>query len=494
MVDSNDDMPSGGSDGGMEGVGGEIGDRGAEVLFAGKTFPAPKDFDGATPDSDRSLYGRAPWFDREVIMSEEELALMMRYASDGMLPGSIPVEALRKFAWRSQFSAADADLRVRGENGLEAARAVFVHECYVGLKRLLSTEPIDAAWGLDLWTHRTGGEIPYVQNLCSITGVEIEKRRGQSGVDIGAVCYAKPLLCVDFRYVRKSRVPYWNNDVKYEHRCAYALGRIVPRQCAGAFSMTETARDRAWMRLSDNPVFHQLRAPRGMRVEVEPVLSYCMSVFLADPSTGLWVTACTERVISNVAAMLFEVYDTYRLWYVGARTREYANHLGMSMEPYLGTKREVREVLELIDIIEDTDWTIVDPRWAEEGAGNPAHYSLSAEGLADYTYYYPWGRRKLSESEVLALARSPPRVRPSDHPTGWNWADAPEVDVMLPPRDSSRDYVPSTSVVAGDSGSTDPRDHVARFLVECGVMSRSDAAMTSWEEMRAFVRGRLTRE
>ena len=65
---------------------------------------------------------------------------------------------------------------------------------------------------------------------------------------------------------------------------------------------------------------------------------------------------------------------------------------------------------------------------------------------------------------------------------------------MLPPRDSSRDYIPSTSVVAGDSGSTDPRDHVARFLVEYVVMSRSDAAMTSWEEMRGFVRGRLTRE
>ena len=65
---------------------------------------------------------------------------------------------------------------------------------------------------------------------------------------------------------------------------------------------------------------------------------------------------------------------------------------------------------------------------------------------------------------------------------------------MLPPRDSSRDYVPSTSVVAGDSESTDPRDHVARFFVEVGVMSRSDAAMASWKEMRGFVRGRLTRE
>ena len=44
------------------------------------------------------------------------------------------------------------------------------------------------------------------------------------------------------------------------------------------------------------------------------MFSYPSSRFVADPTTEFWVVAYTERVVRICAGLLFDVYDTYRLW------------------------------------------------------------------------------------------------------------------------------------------------------------------------------------
>ena len=68
---------------------------------------------------------------------------------------------------------------------------------------MFCVEPIPESVGVDLFVHRTCGEIPYVQALTSIPLATIEGWRGVIGVRQAAICFAKPLLRVEFRFLSK---------------------------------------------------------------------------------------------------------------------------------------------------------------------------------------------------------------------------------------------------------------------------------------------------
>ena len=73
----------------------------------------------------------------------------------------------------------------------------------------------------------------------------------------------------------------------------------------------------------------------------------------------MWVTAYTEGVIRAVADMLFDVYDTFLLWWLPHDVFRFAWKLGDIMEPYLGSLPNVREYIERTGIIEETKFELV---------------------------------------------------------------------------------------------------------------------------------------
>ena len=58
-------------------------------------------------------------------------------------------------------------------------------------------------------------------------------------------------------------------------------------------------------------------------------------------------------------------YAEYRLWWVGVDIIKFARQLGVDMVVPLGSYRNVREALEMLDVIESTRFELLPSSWSE---------------------------------------------------------------------------------------------------------------------------------
>lgn len=61
---------------------------------------------------------------------------------------------------------------------------------------------------IDLFLYRTAGEIDMVSNLAAISADDTASLRGRFGVNKRALCLARPLHRMEFRFLRKDG-NYW---------------------------------------------------------------------------------------------------------------------------------------------------------------------------------------------------------------------------------------------------------------------------------------------
>lgn len=108
-------------------------------------------------------------------------------------------------------------------------------------------DPIPATLGVDAFVYRTRGEISYVQALTNIPLRNIEGWRDTIGVRQAALCFQKPLLRVEFRYLTK-RSRYWLSWIADERRFRSTLNVAVPYQCPQVVLMNRDARRRSFNR------------------------------------------------------------------------------------------------------------------------------------------------------------------------------------------------------------------------------------------------------
>lgn len=291
------------------------------------------------------------------------------------------------------------------------------------------------------------------------------------------------------------------------------LGRFVPYHLQCCYNLTETAGDRLLVRIP--PAYDRLSVFQGFLSEQEPIFTYKSSTFLDDPETALWVVSYLERVVRVCAALLRAVYREHRLWYVPKDIVAFSRERGFSIKVPLRSRANVREVLELLDVIEATDFTPLPEQWCDRQLpGIDYHPGRTTRG-GDFVYYNPWRRHKMDGLSARMSADSP-RILPDDLKSGLV---NPEEDVERTPHDDIRDYHPSygwhysqfnacvtaahqdnTTVseddTAGPSSATAPASDdtavVRRFLEDASVV-RNDEGPMILSEIREYVRGRLMR-
>ena len=230
-------------------------DRTARVTVESlnKSFRAPQEFDDLDIQSnDRStlkVVGLAPWFHKPAVQAADN---HLEYYTDpsGYLPDQIHLGCTQAWTWQRVFCARDNDLYVSSDRLPSSIREDFNWLCYVGLRRLFCIEPIPSSVGVDLFVYRTRGEIPYVQALVSIPLATIEGWRGVTGVRQAAICFAKPLLRIEFRFLSK-RSEYWLEQVADERYDRSLWNLAVPFQCPQARQMTRDARRRGFCRFPE---------------------------------------------------------------------------------------------------------------------------------------------------------------------------------------------------------------------------------------------------
>lgn len=111
--------------------------------------------------------------------------------------------------------------------------------------------------------------------------------------------------------------------------------------------------------------YNRLSVCQGFLLEQEPVFRYKSSTFLDDPGTRLYVDLNTERVFRICAVLLLAGYSKYSLWYAPTDILACARELGFATEVALESCPNVREVLELLNVIKATDFTTLLEQWRD---------------------------------------------------------------------------------------------------------------------------------
>ncbi len=403
-------------------------DRDVEVVFPGVDlpFPAPSAYDDLDPCEPDDLWGRAPWFDRRCL---SHVDLLRRYAdSRDELPGSIPVGATQTWTWSHQYSFVNSDLHVPRQRGLHSIKVEFAVSVNKGLNKLFTWDVPDAELNVDMCLFRTRGESDYVDALQGITDAQLEAwRQGLTGdnptlVDAAALRITKPVLCVDFRFLKARDIRFIDKEVRNERRLRSLTGRMIPYH----ISQFHCYRRRY---LEENFVGHssswrRLEVASGCIPTIPAVMTYKNSELL-DPSSGWWVVAFTEWAAQVAGTVLGDVYDTFRLWHLPDEL--IAAIRSLDLIRVVGNAENVAELQRLLRVIESTNWDNKPTNWHDRPRRSGPNAVDRAPGRrragADFIYYDPWHRKEISELDALRKT-SVTLVKPTDYPARFDW-DAP---------------------------------------------------------------------
>lgn len=352
--------------------------------------------------------------------------------------------------------------------------------------------------------------------------MRLEAWRDRFIVDDAATCWDRAVLRSEFRYEYRYSSYYWMTQLCWERRTLSSLGRLVQYHLLTAYNLTETARDRLLVRIPAS--YEALWVFHGKKLEQEPVFSYKRHA-LRDEQSGLWVLAYTECVVRVCAALLIAAHEEYRLWYVTPNVIAFARRLCMDMAVVLGSRGNECELLEMLSIIESTQFETLPNAWRDSTTRSVDYHTCRTGPGGDFLYYDPWLRRKVDKPTAMSHAAAT-RVVPDDVQLGWVHV---EDDTIRAPRDTTRDFIPTppyepevmpaanpmmrsvrddrdTQLGAGpyrdplptksqavqennDSASSQDAVIIRRFL---GVLASADNSM-SVAELRGYIRGRVTR-
>lgn len=85
----------------------------------GRTYPSPSSFDDVRCNDNFRLFADAPWLDRDSLVDQ---ALLSRYATDGCLPGDIPLRSISSRAWNDSCCSSPSDSLVSGNRTVAVVR------------------------------------------------------------------------------------------------------------------------------------------------------------------------------------------------------------------------------------------------------------------------------------------------------------------------------------------------------------------------------------
>lgn len=150
----------------------------------------------------------------------------------------------------------------------------------------------------------------------------------------------------------------------------------------------------------------------------------------------------TKRVVRVCAAALVVAYAEYRFWYILVDIIVFTRELGMAMAVPFGSRANVRELLEMLEVIEATRSELF-PTGYRNRTNRAVHHHLGRCGEGrDMVYYDPFTRRKIDEVTAQSLL-SATRIITVYGPIGW---EHDENVVERAPRDTMCDYRPRVTM------------------------------------------------
>ena len=282
------------------------------VRHEGLAFPSYDEAWHGRLETNSTLLSRMPWMHSRAVCAD---GLIRKYVSGGVLPCRTPLEAIFSYDWRNRIALPDSELNTRRFRSVDLAREGMARQVSARHRRFhLPLRAIPASYGFDAYAYRTTGEMAYVDNLL---GLRIRDWEGRRTVDATLLCWQRPILRAEFRYVPKPQT-FW--EWKYwERRMRARTGLLIPYHCIEAECILTELRYRRWPRVPE--AFAAVEMPPGCRAELPPIVTYKGSEMAQDPNSGYWNQVFTEWPARVALRVLWNLYDSYRLWYVPPRLR-----------------------------------------------------------------------------------------------------------------------------------------------------------------------------
>ena len=398
-------------------------------------FPLPQEYwEASHEDPDKlELFSRAPWFH---ISGFRMTSLLEEYTTADRFPDMIPSRAVDTREWALRCVVPAPQLNRRGINGHVtslhlAKRAKFTRLMYSRLRRTYADElPICWDEDLDTWYFRTAGEQGYATRLSGILPRRTEWRGTDTFLQDALVLPC--ILRADFRFItrRRGQDPFVD-CIRDERRNRSRTGYFVPYHMVEFEALTPAARNGRYLPLPS--CWDEWETPQGWFVpELPAVLTYASTYLINNPDSGVWAIFFSELVARVGAALIWDCYDRFRLWWIPPRVRE--GLLTLNLDRVYGSRYNSEEVRSLVRVIGETNWDEV-PKAQSARMTNPGNLSPSREHATagDYIYYDPWKRETISPEEAgLLAAPDNHRVRPPGHRVGYGHSTTPDPSGLYP--------------------------------------------------------------
>lgn len=169
--------------------------------------------------------------------------------------------------------------------------------------------------------------------------------------------------------------------------------------------------------------FRECETPHGFFADLPPVLTYLGSKLIGKPHSGVWCIFYTEWIAKVASILLWECYDSFRLFWVPPKIRNGIRELHLTQ--VLGNPHNEIEVRSLVEVIDNVDWASVPSANRCRGESAKVDLSPGRRGEAgDFIWYDPWTRCAITGDAAKAL-RHDRRVMPEGHPTGFVYTAEP---------------------------------------------------------------------
>ena len=120
----------------------------------------------------------------------------------------------------------------------------------------------------------------------------------------------------------------------------------IPFSCPQAWEITRDARRRGFSKLIE--AWERFEVAQGCHSELPTVFSYKTSALMRR-DYGYWVVDFTEQACKVAAFILFDVYESLRLWWLSPTLIAAMRALDLSF--VLGSQANAEELYRLLDVI-----------------------------------------------------------------------------------------------------------------------------------------------
>ena len=205
---------------------------------------------------------------------------------------------------------------------------------------------------MDTWRFRTQNE-SYGNEFANYDPTDAYSR---PFVDSDMIFWLTPLLKAEFSYIsrRNHNGRRFFSVARWKRSTRTRTGFFIPWQDIQATRIKRSALEGRYPRVPR--WFKDYEVSKQFFAELPPVLAYVSSYLLANPESGYWAGFLTEWACRVAVTILWEVYDTHRLFNLPRFLNYTLESKNIDLACVLRSRENERELKELLGVIKEVDF------------------------------------------------------------------------------------------------------------------------------------------